>query len=171
MARRKDGCFHNQENRGTSKRVPPQKHVGGTSSLTEPGEPYGDLTGKVGLDPRPRVGVQFLCSLQNALHIRFRHRLSNLPVDHRPTRTIQKRAQVVERPVQIQVRDIRMPVLVRSQRLNEARSLLRRLPFQRSRRPAFDNTRYVVDGLKATTSSSSIMNVSRRYPSSGWQSK
>ena len=50
MARRKDGCFHNQENRGTSKRVPPQKHVGGTSSLTEPGEPYGDLTGKLGLD-------------------------------------------------------------------------------------------------------------------------
>ena len=44
------GCFHNQENRGTSKRVPPQKHVGGTSSLTEPGEPYGDLTGKLGLD-------------------------------------------------------------------------------------------------------------------------
>ena len=28
---RKD-CFHNQENRGTSKRVPPQKHVGGTSA-------------------------------------------------------------------------------------------------------------------------------------------
>ena len=54
MARRKDGCFHNQENRGTSKRVPPQKHVGGTSSLTEPGEPYGDLTGKLGLDPLGR---------------------------------------------------------------------------------------------------------------------
>ena len=26
------------------------KAVGGTSSLTEPGEPYGDLTGKLGLD-------------------------------------------------------------------------------------------------------------------------
>ena len=60
MARRKDGCFHNQENRGTSKRVPPQKHVGGTSSLTEPGEPYGDLTGKLGLDPpRPLLRTQW----------------------------------------------------------------------------------------------------------------
>ena len=64
-----------------------------------------------------------------------------------------------------------MPVLVRSHRLNEARSFFDGFPFQRSRRPAFDNTRYVVDGLKATTSSSSIMNVSRRYPSRGWQSK
>ena len=66
-----------------------------------------------------------------------------------------------------------MPVLVRSHRLNEARffPFFDGFPFQRSRRPAFDNTRYVVDGLKATTSSSSIMNVSRRYPSSGWQSK
>ena len=60
MARRKDGCFHNQENRGTSKRVPPQKHVGGTSSLTEPGEPYGDLTGKLGLDQLVDIAVKVL---------------------------------------------------------------------------------------------------------------
>ena len=50
MARREDGCLHRQENRGTSKRVPPESHVGGISSLTELGEPYGDLTGKLRLD-------------------------------------------------------------------------------------------------------------------------
>ena len=41
-------------------------------------------------------------------------------MNHRAARTIQKRAEVVERPTQVQVRDIRVPVLVRSQRLNEA---------------------------------------------------
>ena len=72
-------------------------------------------------------GYRSFARSQDALHIRFRHRLTNLPVNHRAARTIQKRAEVVERPTQVQVRDIRVPVLVRSQRLNEARSLLRRL--------------------------------------------
>jgi hypothetical protein len=40
--------------------------------------------------------------------------------------------------------------------------------FQRSSSPAEESTRYTLAGLAATTSSSSIMNVRRRYPSSGF---
>ena len=96
-------------------------------------------------DSRPRVGVQFLCSLQNALHIRFRHRLSNLPVNHRPTRTIQKRAQVVASRPDSSTRYPYASVGAVAA-VNEARSLLDGFPFQRSK----DNTR-TSSMLKATT--------------------
>ena len=42
------------------------------------------------------------------------------------------------------------------------------LPAKRPIRPAAFSTRYTVEGLAATMSRSSIMNVIRRYPSSGY---
>jgi len=47
-------------------------------------------------------------------------------------------------------------------------------PFQGDSKPAWLSTRQTLDGDTATTSASSIMNVSRRYPSSGfwkWKSR
>jgi hypothetical protein len=55
-----------------------------------------------------------------------------------------------------------MPVLVRLERLFEAGALARWLRFQRDGSPACFSTRHTLAGLTATTSASSIMNVSRR---------
>ena len=70
--------------------------------------------------------------LQDDLDVRLRHRLPQIPVDDVSAAAIQNAAQVIERPADVDVRHVDVPVLVRRQRLLEACALLRRLavPFR-----------------------------------------
>ena len=67
---------------------------------------------------------QLMGALQDRLDVRLRHRLSDLPVNDVATVAVENRAQVVECPADIQVRNIDMPVFVRSAGLFKA------LPFR-----------------------------------------
>ena len=77
-------------------------------------------------------------------------------------RAVQNTAQVIERPADVDVRHVDMPVLMRGQWLLKAYALLRWFPFHFDNRPACPNTRHTLLGLTATMFASSIMNVSRR---------
>jgi Flp pilus assembly CpaF family ATPase len=86
--------------------------------------------------------------------------LANLVV--RNSATIQHAAQLVERAQQIDIGNINVPVLVRLQHCSKPVPLRDGLPFRRDNSPARFNGRHTLAGLTATTSWSSIMNVSRR---------
>ena len=85
----------------------------------------GPLSGD---DPGPRLGVKFLGALQYDLDVRLRHRLPQIPIDDVPAEAVKDAAQVVERPADVQVGNIDVPVMMCCQWLREARALLRRLP-------------------------------------------
>jgi hypothetical protein len=74
-----------------------------------------------------RLGVQFLYPLRDDLDVRLGHRLAQIPVDNVSAVAVQNAAQVIERPADVDVRDIDVPVLMRGQRLLKARAFLRRL--------------------------------------------
>ena len=113
-------------------------------------------------NPRTCIGVLLPRTLHDGLDIGFCHRLSDLPMHDVSTVSVQQGAQIVEGAADVEIRNVDVPVAMRSQWLYEPCALTRRLGFQRSRRPAERNTRYVVEGLTQTTFSSSIMKVSRR---------
>src|SRR6185369_11332379 len=76
--------------------------------------------------------------LQDDLDVRLGHRLPQIPVDDVSATAIENAAQVIERPADIDVRHVNVPVLMSGQRLLEARALLRRLSVplrQQSRLP------------------------------------
>ena len=73
-------------------------------------------------------GVKFLGALQDDLDVRLGHRLPQIPVHDVATAAIQNATQVVERPADVDVRHVDMPVLMRCQRLLKTCALLRRLP-------------------------------------------
>jgi hypothetical protein len=75
--------------------------------------------------------------------------------------SIQYAAQIIERARQVDIGNIDVPVLMRLKRLFEA-AWHDGLPFHRDSSPAWFSTHYTLAGLTATTSASSIMNVSRR---------
>ena len=101
-------------------------------------------------------------SLQDDFDVRFGHRLPQIPVDDGTAVAVQNAAQVVERPADVDVGNVDVPVLMRLQRLLEAGAFLRRLAVPSDSSPACCSTRQTLDGLTATMSASSIMNVSRR---------
>jgi beta-lactamase family protein len=68
----------------------------------------------------------------------------------------------IEGAAQVDIGNVDMPVLMWLLRLLETGSLARGLLFHRDSNPACFNTRQTLAGLTATTSASSIMNVSRR---------
>jgi hypothetical protein len=76
---------------------------------------------------RGRASGNLFGPLQDDLHVRLGHRLTNGPRHQIPAGAVQHRAQVVESAVNIDVRDINMPMLVRLQRLLETAALLARL--------------------------------------------
>src|SRR6202521_2709810 len=76
-------------------------------------------------DPGPRFRVKFLGALQDDLDVRLGHRLPQIPVHDVATAAVVNAAQVVERPADVDVRHVDMPVLIRCQRLLKARALLR----------------------------------------------
>src|SRR3954466_6867858 len=55
------------------------------------------------------------------------HLVADLPVDDGTAGGIEDRTQVVERPAEVEVRDVDVPVPVGAERLDEASALLRRL--------------------------------------------
>src|SRR5689334_22679152 len=66
------------------------------------------------------------------------NRLSDVPVDDVAAEAVQDAAQIVERPADVPVGDIDVPVLMRCQGLAEACALLRRfaVPLRQESRPA-----------------------------------
>ena len=90
-------------------------------------EIFGDeLRAVVRDDPRSRFRVVLLRSLQDDLDVRFGHRLPDVPIHDVPAETVKDAAQVVERPADVQVGNIDVPVVMGRQRLLEARALPRR---------------------------------------------
>src|SRR5579885_1289748 len=86
-----------------------------------------ELRAIVGNDPRCGLGKLLPRPLQDDLDFRLGHPRANLSVHQVAAVAISHAAQVVERPGQVQVGDVYMPVLVRSRRLLETLSLARRL--------------------------------------------
>src|ERR1700694_555726 len=78
------------------------------------------------VDPWLCFGVRFPGPLQDDLDVRLGHRLPQIPGDDVSATAIQNAAQVIERPADVVVRDVDVPVLVRRQRLLKTRAFLRR---------------------------------------------
>ena len=72
-------------------------------------------------------GYFSLARLQNDLDVGLGHRLAQIPVHDGAAVAVQHAAQVVERPADVDVGNVDMPMLVRLRRLLEARPFLRRL--------------------------------------------
>jgi hypothetical protein len=92
---------------------------------------------------------------------RLRHRLPQISVDEVTATAIENAAQAVERPADVDVRSIDVPVLMPRHRLLKASPFFESLPFHFDNIPAL--TRHSLVGLTAAMSASSIMNLSRRY--------
>src|SRR5262249_41756044 len=78
-------------------------------------------------DPGALAGEALAGPLDDRLHLGLGHALAELPGDDEPTGAIEEAAEVIERPGDVDVRDIDVPVLVGAQRLLEALALLRGL--------------------------------------------
>jgi hypothetical protein len=65
--------------------------------------------------------------LDDRLDVGLGHTLADLPVDDEPAAPVEQAAEVEERPGDVDVRDVDVPVLVRPRRLLEALALERRL--------------------------------------------
>ena len=89
--------------------------------------PGDELRPVVGDDPGSRFRKFLLGPLQDDLRCRPPSSLPDFPVDDVTAVTVQDAAQVVERPADVDVGNIHVPVLVRLQRLVKAGALLRRL--------------------------------------------
>src|SRR5262249_49027656 len=87
--------------------------------------PGDELRPVVRDDQGPRVGEPLARPLDDRLDFGFGHALPDLPVDDESTVAVEEAAEVEERPGDIDVRDINMPVLVGPQGLLKAR------PFER----------------------------------------
>src|SRR5438067_5116473 len=124
--------------------------------------PCDELRSVVGDDPGFRFRVFLSRSLQNDFDLRFAHRFPQIPIHDRTGIAIQNAAQVVEGAADVDVGNIDVPVLVWMRWLLETGTLARRLTCHRESNPACWSTRQTLEGLTATTSASSIMNVNRR---------
>src|ERR1039457_3531628 len=90
--------------------------------------PRDELGTVVGDDPRPRLGVFLLSSLEYDFDVRLPHRLTQIPVDDGTAVAVQHAAQIVERPRNVDVAHVDMPMLMRLQWLLESSTFLRWLP-------------------------------------------
>ena len=85
--------------------------------------------------PRLGIRISFLDSLKDYLNIALGHRFPQLPMDYIPTAPVKNTAQVIKRAANIDMRNINMPMLMRSERLLKACALFRCPgvpPFQQS---------------------------------------
>ncbi len=82
---------------------------------------FGDELRAVARDD-PGLGVQapFPHPLEDRLDIDLGHALADLPVDDEPTAAVEQAAEVEERPGDVDVRDVDVPVLMHAERLLEA---------------------------------------------------
>ena len=98
-----------------------------------------------------------LGTLDHDLDILLQHPLADVPMNDEAAVAVEDADQEVERAGDVQVADVDVPVLVRPQRLDEARAFFEGMAQCRPRWPACESTRYTVAGLTATISASSIM--------------
>ena len=70
------------------------------------------------------MGKLFPTTLDNNFYLPLCHRFPDFPMDNIAATTIQKTAQVIERPANIKMGNIHMPMLVWFQRLNETSAFL-----------------------------------------------
>src|SRR2546427_6252943 len=103
------------------------RHAGDADELLEVAS--DELRPVVGDDAGLCLRVLFLGSFENYLDVGLPHRLTQVPMHDRTTVPIQNAAQVVEGPADVDIGDIDMPMLMRLERLLEARPLTRRLRF------------------------------------------
>jgi len=71
-------------------------------------------------DPGLGVWVAFTCPLDDRLDIRLGHAIADFPVNDKPTTAIEQAAKVEERTCHVDVRDVDVPVFVRSNWLLKA---------------------------------------------------
>ena len=91
-------------------------HVGHARDPNELFEVLGDeLRSVVGDDSWPRLRVKFLGSFQDDLNVRLGHRLPQIPVHDVPAAAVQNAAHVVERPADVDVRHVNVPVMMSGQ--------------------------------------------------------
>ena len=72
-----------------------------------------------------RFRVLFLGAFENYFDVSFAHRLAQIPMHEETAEAIQNAAQVIEGAAQVDVGNVDMPVLVRSQWLLETAPLAR----------------------------------------------
>lgn len=97
--------------------------------MSHPGYPdilleiFGNELGAVvGNNPRSGFRVLLPGTLKNDFNICFGHLLPYLPMDNSATATVQEAAQVIESPMDVEIRDVHMPVFMRAQWLNKTGS-------------------------------------------------
>ncbi len=62
-------------------------------------------------DPGPRLRMKFLGPFQDDLNVRPGHRLPQIPVDNVSAAAVQNAAQVVDRPADVDVLHVEIPML------------------------------------------------------------
>lgn len=82
-----------------------------------------ELRSVVGNDPRLCIRVLLPGALKNDFDIGLRHGFAQIPMNDEPAEAIQHAAQVVERAADVDIGNVDVPMLLRLQRLLEARSL------------------------------------------------
>src|SRR5262249_58237365 len=94
---------------------------------TDPDEllevPGDELRPVVRDDPRRDAREPLAGPLPDLLDVHLGHRLPDLPVDEVSAAPVEQAAQVVERPADVEVRDVYVPMLVRPQRLDKPLTL------------------------------------------------
>ena len=76
---------------------------------------------------RSGIGELFASSLNNCLDIFLGHRLTDFPVNQEATVAIENGAEIVESPADIEIRNVRMPMLMGLRWLRKTGSFLGRL--------------------------------------------
>ena len=94
------------------------RHAGDADELFEI---FGDELGAIVGDDARRFAWEFFAgALDDGFDIDFLHFLSDFPVDAEAAEAVEDRTEEVERPGDIEMADIDVPVIVRFQRLDEA---------------------------------------------------
>lgn len=78
-------------------------------------------------DPGTLVRVPLESPLEDDLHFTFLHAFPDVPVHDEPAHAVKNAAEVIKSGADVDVGYVNMPVLVRLERLLEARALKRRL--------------------------------------------
>ena len=109
-----------------------------------------------------RFRVLFLGAFENYFDISFAHRLAQIPMHEETAEAIQNAAQIIEGAAQVDVGTLICQCWCGRNGRSKPLPLREGRLFHRDNNPACFNTRQTLAGLTATTSASSIMNVSRR---------
>lgn len=137
------------------------RHARNANELFE--VPHQELWPVVGDDPRPGFRVLLPRRLQDDLDVALGHRRPPIPVHDDPAEAFQHRARIIERARSVDIGHVNVPMLVRPRRWREAGPFFDGFPFHLCSSPPWpSSTRHTLEGLTATTSASSIMNVNRR---------